>query len=192
MEYQADSCLCNWMETLRGDIGDTPLNRLLIPGAHDSNTYTIPKVKALSAFARCQNSTIYSQLCSGVRFFDLRVGDFASSEFKGIIAREMKDLRQGADPSSFQSATIADSKSALSQREKLSTFSLFNNKNFKKTSERKMPKFLEKMKVIKKLETALGKPQKRGKKNIDWSMQLNEMTETFSNLTDEVESVSRA
>ena len=190
MEYKENSCLCNWMEVLREDIGNLPLNKVLIPGAHDSNTYTIPKVKALSPFARCQTSSLYSQLCSGVRFFDLRVGDFASSELKQVVDKEMKDL---SAPNLLRPPTVT-SRSTLSQKDKLSTLSQFNKSSKKgkgkmlfKDKLKVAKKFEDKLKVTKKFDSSFASKTKGSKSNIDWNLQLNEMVDSFSNMTEDVD-----
>jgi len=64
----------NWMSLLSQKIKQKRLRELLIPGAHDANTYTIPTTRVGSEFARCQNISTEDQAKLGVRFFDLRYG----------------------------------------------------------------------------------------------------------------------
>ena len=140
MDYIEDSCLCNWMQILRPDIGNLPLNRIIIPGAHDSNTYSIPKVKALSAFARCQGKSLYSQLCSGIRFFDIRVGDFASTELKEVIKREREAMRKDNSIKYSKKSGLNNSISTTGKKEKLSSLNIFNLKPKDKLENQKKSK----------------------------------------------------
>lgn len=93
-----------WMSELSGSLRDVPLARAVIPGTHDSGTYSIaddaafspdlplenlaqlkelllsrpklvPQVNQFMArFARAQNTDIAKQLETGIRYFDLRPG----------------------------------------------------------------------------------------------------------------------
>jgi succinate dehydrogenase flavin-adding protein (antitoxin of CptAB toxin-antitoxin module) len=188
MDYKEETCLCNWMQILRNEIGNVPLNRILIPGAHDSNTYSIQKVKALSAFARCQGNSLYSQLCSGIRFFDIRVGDFASAELKEVINKEREVLRKihNKEDSAIKSG-IANSHSTLSKKEKLSTINLFTTKNKKLFENRKILKNKQKIKIIQKIKkTLLEKPKSKAQNNsVDWGKSLSEMVEDYSQKNEE-------
>ena len=56
------------------------LKRLIIPGSHDSASYSIPKSVPFSAIGRTQNLTIREQLLSGIRFFDLRIASGRNCE----------------------------------------------------------------------------------------------------------------
>ncbi len=93
-----------WMSELSGPLRDVPLTQAVIPGSHDSGTYSIaddapfspdlplenlaqlkdlllsrpklvPQVNQFMArFARAQNTDIGAQLETGIRYFDLRPG----------------------------------------------------------------------------------------------------------------------
>ena len=56
----------NWMKNVPDEKNIFELN---IPGTHDCVTQFVQ----LSHFAKCQNKSIYSQLCCGVRALDIRV-----------------------------------------------------------------------------------------------------------------------
>ena len=61
-----------WMSTLKDD---TPINKLSIPGTHDSGaTHSIFDVAGM-----CQTTSIDKQLSMGVRFFDMRLQDVNGS-----------------------------------------------------------------------------------------------------------------
>jgi len=51
----------------------TTLNNVIIPGSHDSASYSIPTRTLGSAIGRTQNLTIRQQLLSGIRYLDLRI-----------------------------------------------------------------------------------------------------------------------
>ncbi len=87
----------NWMAGMAKDIAHIPLNKLYIPGSHDSATYYLEntfakgqdyseKINLLKPFgigfavmkiaknwAMAQDRTIYQQLNDGIRYIDLRV-----------------------------------------------------------------------------------------------------------------------
>lgn len=91
MELPNPNCQCQWMGNLEKEIRSRKLKNLIIPGAHDSNTYSISKLKTLAPFARCQSKSLFDQLCLGVRFFDIRVGHFLSSETKKIVIQDISE-----------------------------------------------------------------------------------------------------
>ncbi|KKE84785.1 phosphatidylinositol-specific phospholipase C [Pseudoalteromonas luteoviolacea] len=62
----------NWMSTLSDDL---TLDKISIPGTHDSGTQ-----KAPPGAARTQNFNIYTQLNDGIRFLDIRVKTNNSEE----------------------------------------------------------------------------------------------------------------
>ncbi len=81
-----------WMDSLSNKIMDESLNRIFIPGTHDSGTYTIssnstvmPDVRSYlyyaysygasysAGWAKTQHYDITAQLHSGIRYFDLRL-----------------------------------------------------------------------------------------------------------------------
>lgn len=193
MEYKEKTCLCNWMQMLRPQIGNVPLNRVLIPGAHDSNTYSIPKVKALSVFARCQEKSIYSQLCIGIRFFDLRVGDFASSELKEVIRKEMTQLenaqqKQKVRPSPQQSITSGKESPLKAGFRQMATLPAQTQEAppvIKHSITVKPPiHFKQKMKIAKKFEKSFLVKSKQSKPKVDWNLNLSKMVDDYSHLTD--------
>ena len=71
----------SWMgDLVRSEIANgkttnkATLKHLIIPGSHNSASYSIPESKLCSAIGICQNLTIKEQLLSGIRFLDIRVG----------------------------------------------------------------------------------------------------------------------
>lgn len=87
-----------WMQEIGSDIADMPLNRVILPGTHDSATYGITNDSPISpdaatimailktaagplgvngimaGWAKAQSLSIAQQLRAGIRYFDLRVG----------------------------------------------------------------------------------------------------------------------
>ena len=68
--------LDNWMNNV---VSTTPINKLVIPGTHDSLTFEWEKSYSLiqqlsSIWAKTQYLTIGQQLLAGVRYFDVRIG----------------------------------------------------------------------------------------------------------------------
>ena len=85
----------NWMTDNVEILGHKTINRIIVPATHDSGAYNIDyqnptggaKFRRLSRFINCcccfqglvnnwtktQNMSIYTQLVSGIRFFDLRL-----------------------------------------------------------------------------------------------------------------------
>lgn len=66
----------NWMDNVNPT---TPINKLVIPGTHDSLTFEWEKSFSLaqqisSIWAKTQYLTIGQQLLAGVRYFDVRIG----------------------------------------------------------------------------------------------------------------------
>lgn len=60
----------NFMKNLLPEFGALPLKKMVLPATHDAGMYE----KTLNGvFGKCQNLSIYEQLKSGCRFFDLRV-----------------------------------------------------------------------------------------------------------------------
>ena len=62
----------NWMAFVAVHNPKAKLRDLRVPGTHNSASSTI--TSTFSSFARCQDLSITEQLCSGVRFFDIRCG----------------------------------------------------------------------------------------------------------------------
>ncbi len=58
--------MINWMKNLNGGLPVTEIN---IPGSHDSCSFNA----GFGFIANCQSKTIHEQLCSGIRFLDIRV-----------------------------------------------------------------------------------------------------------------------
>ena len=58
--------MMSWMKNLNGGL---PITEVNIPGSHDSCSFNA----GLGFISNCQNKTIYEQLCSGIRFLDVRV-----------------------------------------------------------------------------------------------------------------------
>lgn len=113
-----------WMGDLKAQIGNVPLNKLVIPATHDSASNRIdsgnpdvaiaqggeiPQIANLGLgivmnFAKTQNLTVYEQLLSGARSLDLRVawrdqkkipGGVFLDGTKDFLGREQPDGVQG-------------------------------------------------------------------------------------------------
>lgn len=56
----------NWMQRVNGELS---LNQITIPGTHDSGTQHV----TFSRIARCQNTSVATQLQNGFRFLDIRL-----------------------------------------------------------------------------------------------------------------------
>ncbi|XP_063609207.1 uncharacterized protein LOC134783317 isoform X2 [Penaeus indicus] len=66
-----------WMSSLKNQMYNIPLHQIVIPGTHDSGTYTpysLAAENALMKYAVTQDESIYSQLVHGNRYIDLRAG----------------------------------------------------------------------------------------------------------------------
>lgn len=64
--------LSGWMGASYEAIKTKPLNRLWIPGSHDTGTYGAHPNKFASGFVRAQQVSTYDQLKLGVRYLDIR------------------------------------------------------------------------------------------------------------------------
>lgn len=64
----------DWMSHIASK---TPLNKLSIPGTHDTLTFdcTTGFVGVKGPYARTQNLNLWDQLCCGCRFFDIRIDE---------------------------------------------------------------------------------------------------------------------
>lgn len=60
----------NFMKNLLPEFGRLPLKKMVLPATHDSGMY---EATLNGILGKCQNLSIYEQLKSGCRFFDLRV-----------------------------------------------------------------------------------------------------------------------
>jgi hypothetical protein len=60
------------MTALAAQIGPRQINQILIPGSHDSGTYSLAPILGLGPWSICQDQNITSQLNFGIRYFDLR------------------------------------------------------------------------------------------------------------------------
>jgi hypothetical protein len=62
----AQVCTDRWMADMASTIGQRPLSQLVIPGSHDSGTYT------MNDYERTQNDNLWLQAQKGIRQFDIR------------------------------------------------------------------------------------------------------------------------
>lgn len=91
----------NWMEQIQSQITDRPLNRIAIPGTHDSATYSISNTSEFAPddqlhlssygiasdvlketythYSVTQSNTILQQLEAGIRYLDIRVATYGSN-----------------------------------------------------------------------------------------------------------------
>lgn len=68
-----DSKNPTWMKELAEKNPDIKVRELILPGTHDTGTYSISKFKCCSNIAITQTQSVYEQLCSGVRYIDIRL-----------------------------------------------------------------------------------------------------------------------
>jgi len=71
----------DWMSTLLLSVPDVTLGDIVIPGTHDSASYSIPAYKFYSAVGRTQNVSVLEQLHRGTRFLDLRIAGSANDVY---------------------------------------------------------------------------------------------------------------
>jgi len=111
----AQKITANWMGILYKDHSNILLSDIIIPGTHDSATYTINKKspfpsdapkffkaakKTVAKMSKTQNKDIYTQLLRGNRYLDLRITDYQNKLFivHGMLGVELetvlKDIRK--------------------------------------------------------------------------------------------------
>lgn len=105
----------DWISTLT----DGPLNKVIIPGSHDSGTYALNGCSKISPdsptfwaylapwlaadVAKCQEFSLIEQLKKGIRFFDFRIAHlngeqwFVHGQYSVRIDEALRDLPQWLD-----------------------------------------------------------------------------------------------
>jgi hypothetical protein len=63
----------DWMGNLVQSCPDVKLGEMVLPGTHDSGSYSIESFKLFSAVGRTQNVSVQEQLHRGARYLDIRV-----------------------------------------------------------------------------------------------------------------------
>jgi len=63
----------DWMSNLVQSVPEIAMGDIVIPGTHDSASYSIPSYKLFSAVARTQNVSVLEQLHRGTRYLDLHI-----------------------------------------------------------------------------------------------------------------------
>ena len=84
----------DWMGNLVQSCPDITLGEMVIPGTHDSGSYSIDTFTPFSAVGRTQNATVVEQLHRGARYLDLRVaqgGRDKVSVFHGCLQGTILD-----------------------------------------------------------------------------------------------------
>ena len=71
----------DWMSNLVQSVPDIALGDIVIPGTHDSASYSIPAYKAFSAVGRTQNVSVLEQLHRGTRYLDLRIAGYGNDVY---------------------------------------------------------------------------------------------------------------
>ena len=71
----------DWMSNLVQSVPEIALGDIVIPGTHDSASYSIPSYKSFSAVARTQNVSVLEQLHRGTRYLDLRIAGSGSDVY---------------------------------------------------------------------------------------------------------------
>ena len=104
-----------WQNYYKDILGNESFETLVIPGTHDSGTYTRFSTvgdNALMKYAITQDESIYNQLVYGNRYIDLRAGYFVASEehywlVHGVtVWRPFKEVLQDAKAFAEQSNEI--------------------------------------------------------------------------------------
>ena len=73
IEFPCTSLANTWMAQLIACRPEVKLRDLVIPGTHDSASYSLSAWTLFSAAGRTQNVSVYEQLLRGARYLDLRV-----------------------------------------------------------------------------------------------------------------------
>jgi hypothetical protein len=71
----------DWMSNLVTSVPEAKLGDMVIPGTHDSASYSITSFSPYSAVGRTQNVSVLEQLHRGTRFLDLRIAGFGNDVF---------------------------------------------------------------------------------------------------------------
>ncbi|KAG7346937.1 phosphatidylinositol-specific phospholipase C, X domain containing protein [Nitzschia inconspicua] len=71
----------DWMGNLVQSVPDAKLGEMVVPGTHDSASYSIEPYKMYSAVGRTQNVSVLEQLHRGSRFIDLRIAGSGNEAF---------------------------------------------------------------------------------------------------------------
>lgn len=71
----------DWMGNLVQSVPNAKLGDMVIPGTHDSASYSIEPYKLYSAVGRTQTVSVLEQLHRGTRFLDLRIAGSGSDAF---------------------------------------------------------------------------------------------------------------
>lgn len=71
----------DWMSNLVQSVPDIALGDIVVPGTHDSASYSIPAWNAFSAVGRTQNVSVLEQLHRGTRFLDIRIAEAANDVY---------------------------------------------------------------------------------------------------------------
>ena len=77
-EYSCNNA--DWMTNLTSAAPNLKLRDVVVPGTHDSASYTISKMQPFAAVGRTQNVSCYDQLCRGCRYLDIRVGGVSEGD----------------------------------------------------------------------------------------------------------------
>jgi hypothetical protein len=64
-----------WMKALTKQCPDMKVRDIIVPGTHDSASYTISSLQLFSAVGRTQNLSVQDQLLAGARYIDVRVAN---------------------------------------------------------------------------------------------------------------------
>ena len=73
IEFPCENRANQWMAELIQVAPEVKLRDLVIPGTHDSASYSLSSWTLFSAAGRTQNVSVYEQLLRGARYLDLRV-----------------------------------------------------------------------------------------------------------------------
>ncbi|GFY11326.1 PI-PLC X domain-containing protein 1 [Trichonephila clavipes] len=88
-EHESSTCLKIhpfWMEHTSKQISSLRLHEIMIPGSHDSGSFSRKKkTYPFTRYKYAQELSIFNQLVYGLRYFDLRIGYYKQTKDKYFI-----------------------------------------------------------------------------------------------------------
>ncbi|KAJ3199744.1 hypothetical protein HK099_003027 [Clydaea vesicula] len=86
----------DWMANLKDVINDRKIFQIDLPGAHHGGFVSVPWYLAIpGVWAKCQNQGLTSNLNAGIRYFDLRIGEYDHEIFFTHTIRSNEKLFPG-------------------------------------------------------------------------------------------------
>ncbi|CAB4067799.1 unnamed protein product [Lepeophtheirus salmonis] len=82
----------NWMWEDKDLIGSVPLNKLMIPGSHNSGSYLdflgLSRINIIYRYTVNQGEDVWNQLLYGIRYLDIRVGYYKDTPEKFWVVHD--------------------------------------------------------------------------------------------------------